>query len=161
MDYTLLYEAEQSFPFPKPIIIFSIVALLLIVLLIIFRNKIGFIGKFAIVFFSIMFLYTSLNTYIEYSNTKKYVYDKYFAGDWKYCEGEITTYKTSEELNNRYDAFAVGKDLAFRVDPFSTFGYKILKSNGGKLDKGIKVKIYYIEYGFDNIIMKLEIASEQ
>lgn len=50
-------------------------------------------------------------------------------------------------------------NIIFVVDPYSEFGYHDLKSNGGKLDKDVEVRIYYVPLAADNIIMKLEILE--
>ncbi len=158
MNYTTLYEAEKGYPFPMPIIFFLIIALILIALIILLRKKAGFIAKCTMAFFSVMIIYTSLSMLLDYNRNKTQVYDKYFNGQYETCVGKIQDYATAEELKRNYDVFKVS-NIIFVVDPYSEFGYHDLKSNGGKLDKDVEVRIYYVPLAADNIIMKLEILE--
>lgn len=72
----------------------------------------------------------------------------------------ISDYTLAEEGQpNLPDRFCVG-DVEFFVPGFvSPWGYPLKNVDGGILKDGIRVRICYIEYKFENVIMKLEIIE--
>ena len=63
------------------------------------------------------------------------------------------------EQNNLPDSFLVD-NVRFEIPCFTTpWGYPLRQQDGGILKEGMYVKIYYVSYKYENVIMKVEIQT--
>lgn len=154
---TILYEAEPFYGINPVFIIFLLIIALMSVLLIIFWKKVDIGVK---IFISIIILLLVLicfcQIYVSIDARNK-VYNKYQSGQYLVVEGVISNYTVADDWEpNLPDSFCVN-DIEFKVPGFvSPWGYPLKQIDGGVLDNGMNVKIYYIEYKNENVIMRIE-----
>ena len=93
-------------------------------------------------------------------DARKKVYGKYIQGDYLTVEGEVENYMPDPDGANLPDRFSV-EDIDFSIPGFTTvWGYPLRHVDGGELQNGLNVKIYYIPYKFENVIMKIVIFDD-
>ena len=100
---------------------------------------------------------TATGLYNAFDSNDK-VYDEYIAGNYQEVEGYITDYIIPREdpPGNISDSFWVN-DVYFVIPGFcSPWGYPLTQSEGGQLQEGMYVRIRYIPYKWENVIMKIE-----
>ena len=69
----------------------------------------------------------------------------------------ISDYTTAEKSQPNLPDYFLVNDIEFQVPVFvSAWGYPLKKIDGGILENGMYVKIYYIKYKSENVIMKIE-----
>ena len=87
------------------------------------------------------------------------VYSEYQKGNAQIVEGEVSEYHANLEQNNLPDFFLVD-NVRFEIPCFTTpWGYPLRQQDGGILKEGMYVKIYYVSYKYENVIMKVEIQT--
>ncbi len=90
----------------------------------------------------------------------QHVYIKYTRGEYATVEGIISDYEAITDGSQMPDSFMV-KGINFIAPGFTTiWGYPLRRADGGVLKDGMKVKIHYIHYKFENVIMRLEVMDE-
>ena len=91
------------------------------------------------------------------------VYDEYKKGNYFTVEGEIVNYDTSVDIagETQYDSFEVSGVVFFAPGGTTQWGYPFTQSDGSPLKNGIKVKIRYVPYKYENVIMYLELLESK
>lgn len=166
MNNSIIYEAKISNEVSVPFIILVVVFLIILIFGIIACVKnpqariVDKIGPF-IVDFILLFIIICLA--VNSFDSKYKVWDQYSKGDYLVAEGTIENYEKVKGISDKdikYDSFTVS-GINFHVPGFATvWGYPLRQIDGGVLKNGIKVKIYYIPYKFENVIMKLELVEQ-
>ncbi len=167
MNNSIIYEAQP----PQGIsIVFIVVVLVFIILLLygigmcIKQPKTQLVGKIVIFFADAVILLCIVSVAIPAVDSGNKVWNRYLKGDYLVAKGIIDDYedvKGFTEKDLRYDSFSVS-DVEFHVPGFVTvWGYPLMRIEGGVLKNGMNVKIYYIPYKFENVIMKLELLEGQ
>ena len=167
LSMEVVYEASGRFP---PSIQFIILCVVDAVFTVVCCSKlrrflIGEVRPFTIgekIFFGfIIFFLTGVVviTVVSGFDAKK-IYAEYQAGKAQIVEGEISDYRPNLEENEAPDHFDVN-DLSFEIPGGTTpWGYPLRQQDGGELADGVYVKIYYVVYKYENVIMRLEIKRE-
>lgn len=161
----VLYEAQSSYGINETFIVLGIICAILILVpamelkdLKFKESKFGYCFLIFIIVFAVFVFACSVYTLID---GRDEVYDEYKDGNYCTVEGEITNYYSEYDLSNevKYDSFEVS-GLVFHTPGFTTqWGYPLTQSDGSPLKNGIKVKIRYIHYKFENVIMYLELIE--
>ena len=158
--YKEVYEAKPFYGVNPAFVIFCITALLAVLLVIVFWKKID-IGvrclSIAIIVFMLFIVSCQVYTAID---AKHKVYNAYIAGEYLTVQGVISDYTLAEEGQpNLPDRFYVD-DIPFSVPGFvSAWGYPLKHADGGILEDGMRVRIYYVPYKFENVIMRIELID--
>ncbi len=72
----------------------------------------------------------------------------------------ITGHEALDDGSQRPDTFTV-EDVEFMAPEFTAiWGDPLRRADGGILQDGMNVSIYYVPYKFENVIMRLEVLSE-
>ncbi len=156
----VIYEAKPFYGVNPVFTVFCVITALLVLLLIVFWKKVDtgvhwFISL--IIAFMLFVIFSQMFVFFE---AKCKVYEEYKKGNYFVVEGRIKGYVPAEEGQpNLPDQFNVN-GVAFQVPGFvSIWGYPLKNTDGGVLKEGTPVRIYYIPYKFENVIMKLEILE--
>ena len=162
----VLYEASGKFSISIPFVLLCLADLLLIVFSTtrLRRFLIGEIRSFTIgekIFFSFVIIVISImviSVGSSYFGSKR-IYSQYQKGNAQIVEGEVSEYHANLEQNNLPDSFLVD-NVRFEIPCFTTpWGYPLRQQDGGILKEGMYVKIYYVSYKYENVIMKVEIQT--
>lgn len=167
MNNLIIYEAKPSHEIS---ILFFIIILIFIIVLIFgitlcIKNRearvIDKIGPFVV---DAILLFIIICIVITSFDSKNKVWNQYSKGNYLVAEGSIANYEEVKGISNediKYDSFSIAK-TEFHVPGFTTiWGYPLRQVDGGVLKNGLKVKIYYVPYKFENVIMKLELIENQ
>ena len=162
MRYTTIYEAKPFYGVSWTFIVVVLLFIVLLILGIIMCNKnpngriIDKLGPFIV---DVVLLVVIISTIYSGLDSKIKVYDKFANGNYLTADGIIEKYEEIKGISNeiKYDQFQVN-DVIFYVPSGTTcWGYPLKQSEGGVLKNNLKVKIYYINYKYENVIMKLEL----
>ena len=158
--YKKIYEATPFYGVHPAFVIFCVITFLIILLVIVFWKKVDTgVRCFtsAIIVFLLFIIFCQAYTSID---TKCKVYNVYVAGEYLTVQGVISDYTLAEEGQlNLPDSFNVD-GVEFSVPGFvSAWGYPLKQVDGGVLEEGMYVRIRYIPYKFENVIMKIEILE--
>ena len=156
----VIYEAKPYFRVSFAFIVFCVITILSIVLVIFFWKKFD-LGARCFLCFILAFLVFIMACGIYTIIDSNKVYSNYSAGKYKTIEGYIYNYRTeySPAQSVKYDEFYVSNVYFFTPGFVSNWGYPLTQSTGSPLKDGIKVKIHYIPYKFENVIMKLQLLE--
>lgn len=153
----ILYEAEAFYGINPAFIIFLLVIILMSILLIIFWRKVDIGVKIfisIIIFFFVLICFCQIYVSIDARNK---VYNKYQSGQYLVTEGAISNYTVADKCEPNLPDYFWVNDIEFKVPGFvSPWGYPLKQIDGGILNDGMNVKIYYIEYKNENVIMRIE-----
>lgn len=156
--YKEIYEAKPFYGVNTAFMVFCIITVIIIVLLVVFWKKIDIGGRCVLSFVTVFLLFViSCQIYVAI-DARREVYDKYSSGEYSTVEGYIHGYNVQYDKfgNTKYDEFYVD-GIRFIVPGFvSCWGYPLTKVDGGVLEDGMHVKINYIFYKCENVIMRLE-----
>lgn len=158
MNYKIIYEAQRSYGISPIFFIFAISSVIIIFLIVrVWKNQnMGSRIGLAIVIFTIAIILIS--TLYGYLSSKVLIYDRYVKGECSTVEGNIVNYMQHTD-HPPTDTFNVS-DTDFYVPGYTTiWGYPIRQRDGGVLKNGLHVRIKYIHYKSENVIMKLEVIS--
>ena len=155
--YKEIYEAKHFYGVNLAFVIFCVITVVIIFILVASWRKIDMQSRFFFLFvliFSIFIISCQTYTAID---AKRKVYNAYIAGEYLTVQGVISDYTLAEEGQpNLPDSFYVD-GVNFSVPGFvSAWGYPLNRVNGGILEDGMYVRICYIPYKFENVIMKIE-----
>ena len=158
---TVLYEAKSFYGVNATFIVLCVVTALVIVLLIVFWQKVDIGVRCLLSFIIVFFLFIiGCQIYIEIDARHK-VYNEYIAGNYFEVEGEINDYTLAEKGQSRLPDYFDVAGVTFSVPGFvSEWGYPLNRANGGELEEGLYVRVCYVPYKFENVIMKLEILTK-
>lgn len=151
-----LYVAESFYGINPVMMVLCIIVVFCMVLLAVFWKRVDkgvrCLGAFVIAF---LLLIIASQVYMSIDARHK-VYDAYHSGDYLIVEGIIEDYSLADEGEpNLPDSFRVN-DVDFQVPGFvSAWGYPLKNADGGVLKNGMRVRIYYVPYKFENVIMKI------
>lgn len=161
----VLYEAKQSYGMdPYFIVLFIFCGFIIFIAareLKGLKPKESIAGYCFLIFLIVLMLFILGSVIFTMFDGKDKVYDEYKKGNYLTVEGEIINYDNSFDIKGetQYDTFEVS-GLVFHVPSYTTqWGYPLTQSEGSPLENGIKVKICYIPYKSENVIMKLEIVE--
>lgn len=152
-----LYEAELFYGINPAFIVFFIITIIMFTLLVVFRKRVDRGVRYFISFIIAFFVFILSCQVYTAIDAKNKVYDEYQSGNYLVVEGIISGYTTAEKGQaNLPDYFCVD-NVEFQVPGFVTsWGYPLKRDEGGVLENGMNVRICYIEYKFENVIMKIE-----
>lgn len=155
--YKEIYEAKPFYGVNPAFVVFCIITVLITLLVIVFRKRVDR-GVRCLISFIIVFLLFIISCQIYVTiDAKHKVYDEYQAGNYHIVEGRIDGYTLAEEGQPNLPDYFYVDDIEFQVPGFvSAWGYPLKKIDGGVLEDGMHVKIYYIHYKCENVIMKIE-----
>lgn len=105
---------------------------------------------------SCVLLVTLTTTIIDYYNIQKIYNDR----NWLIVEGEVEDFIPMELEGHSSESFTVnGVNFTYsRSAP--TYGYHLAKVDGGYIKgNGQKIRIHYVNYNNNNLILKLEIKE--
>ena len=155
--YKEIYEAKPFYGVNPAFVIFCVITVLITLLVIVFWKKVD-TGVRCLVSAIIVFMFFIISCQAYTSiDAKRKVYNAYIAGEYLTVQGVISDYTLAEEGQpNLPDSFYVD-GVEFSVPGFvSAWGYPLNRVNGGILEDGMCVRICYIPYKFENVIMKIE-----
>lgn len=154
-----IYEAKAFYGISPTFVMLCVIVLLIVLVLAFVWKKVdigvrcfGSIIALFCLFIALCQIYMSIDA-------KRSVYDEYTKGNYLVAEGTIYDYFPAEEGEpNLPDRFSVS-EVEFQVPGFvSAWGYPLKQNENGLLENGMHVRIYYIEYRFENVIMKIELV---
>mgnify|MGYP000044506598 FL=1 len=156
----ILYEAQEWYGLSIPFIILCLVDLALLFLLcFLWRKRSVLSAKITTIFVIVVLTFIIGTLVFSHVDARKKVYNKYIEGDYLIVEGEVENYMPDPDGANLPDRFSVD-DIDFAIPGFTTcWGYPLRQVDGGELQNGVNVKIYYIPYKFENVIMKIVIFN--
>lgn len=161
MKEELIFEASENVYFSTAFIIVCIVEVLVcIYTLKCWRtSEIG--GKIGLISVHLFFLVFILCTFFSYPNTKS-IYREYASGEYSIVEGVIEDYEVGTGQRGDYaDRFSLeGIFFDLSRTSYTGYGYELRQTDGGVLGNGVRCKIYYVPYRYENIIMKLIVYNE-
>ncbi len=162
MSYQIIYEAKQSYGGLSPILIIPIIIAIVIAIGTIKAWKSGALSmKIIFSILSIIMLLVFFSITWNELNSRIKVYDPYKKGEYQIVEGKIEKYLPNTDRTQLPDRFEVN-DVDFVVPGFNTkWGYPLRQIEGGVLKEGLTVRIQYIHYKFENVIMKLELLESK
>lgn len=156
----VIYEAKPYYGLNPAFVVFCIVTIIVAIILFAFWKKVD-IGvrcfvSFIIVFFLFVIccqIYTGIHSWYN-------IYRAYVLGNYTIAEGTIDEYTFAEEGQpNLPDRFSVG-GVCFQAPGFvSSWGYPLKSSDGGVLKDGMVVRIHYVSYKYENVIMRIELLE--
>ncbi|MBO5418361.1 MAG: hypothetical protein J6A50_07155 [Clostridia bacterium] len=155
--YKEIYEAKPFYGVNPAFVIFCVITVLIALLVIVFWKKVDTgVRCLALAIIVFLFFIISCQAYTSI-DAKRKVYHAYVAGEYLTVQGVISDYTLAEEGQpNLPDSFFVD-GVEFSVPGFvSAWGYPLNRVNGGILEDGMCVRICYIPYKFENVIMKIE-----
>lgn len=158
--YKEIYEAKPFYGVNPAFVIFCVITVLITLLVIVFWKKVD-TGVRCLVSAIIVFMFFIISCQAYTSiDAKRKVYNAYVAGEYLEIQGVISDYTLAEKGEpNLPDRFFVN-ELRFSVPGFvSAWGYPLKQVDGGILQEGITVRICYIPYKYENVIMKLEVIE--
>ncbi len=155
--HKVIYEAKPFYGVNPAFVIFCVITVFITLLVIVFWKKVD-TGVRCLASAIIVFLLfiISCQAYTSIDAQRK-VHNAYVAGEYLTVQGVISDYTLAEEGQpNLPDSFYVD-GVEFSVPGFvSAWGYPLKRVDGGMLENGMCVKICYIPYKFENVIMKIE-----
>ena len=160
MNYTTIYEAQRSYGGISPAFIFLCLFSFIIIVYIICEWKKVSIGtkimmSLIIIFLGIVFF----SVFSNHFSSLDLVYDQYVKGKGIIVEGVIGNYEEHPD-HPPSDTFYVNNKL-FYLPGFTTiWGYPLRERDGGVLKNGLHVRITYVSYKCENVMMKLEIIDQ-
>lgn len=161
MEYSTVYEASPRQFLTAPLVIAAVLEVLLLVYAVVnWKNsaKAGKIGMCVVGgFLSVIFLVTTAGHWSSQS-----IWREYQKGEYQIAEGTIENYEVgSEEKASFPDRFTVN-DTEFIIaeQPAFGYGYALRQNDGGALRNGLKCKIFYVPYKYENVIMKIMLFDE-
>lgn len=156
----VLYEAGAEYGVSPTFLVFCCVLVTIIIIVVACWQKIDLGVR---IFSSILILFLSFivvcQIYVAFDARNK-IYNEYRLGHYYVAEGEIYNYTCAEDgEDNLPDYFSVS-NVNFQVPGFvSCWGYPLKVADGGVLHEGMRVRILYINYKFENVIMRIEIID--
>ena len=155
--YKEIYEAKPFYGVNIAFVIFCVITILITLIFIAFWRKFDKGSRFFFSFILVFFIFIIFSQAYTSIDAKRKVYDVYASGEYLTVQGVISDYTLAEEGQpNLPDRFYVD-GVEFSVPGFvSAWGYPLNRINGGVLENGMCVKICYIPYKFENVIMKIE-----
>lgn len=160
MMYTTIYEAKPNYGISPIFIIFTIICLIIVRSLIKSFKTEELPARIFFVLCITTMLIVFMSTIYGYFDSKILVYGKYVNGSYSTIVGKIKNYEPNTDGSQLPDRFDV-EDNNFFVPGFTTiWGYPLRQRDGGVLKNGLNVRVCYIKYKFENVIMKLEILKD-
>lgn len=160
-NYTILYEVTSPSFIPTALLVLAVIDICIIVLSCLLWKKEGIDVKILFVFLIIFFSFCTVCYLHETIRLKTNVTDKYFSGEYEIVEGVIHDYYSNETLQQDItENFYVG-DVNFILSSFTGYGYLKKQRDGGALKNGMKVRICYIPYKYENVMMKVEAVLDE
>ena len=150
-----IYEASNRIIPSIPLVFVIIADIVVICVTIALWKKSSISFKIFFIFVSFILALVAFSViYTGIDSTK--LYREYRAGKALVVEGEIENYSANEEQNELPDTFSVN-EISFSTFSATPYGYSTRQKDGGVLHDGCKVRIYYLPYKLENVIMKIEL----
>lgn len=160
MTYKTIYEAQRSYDSISPtFIIVTIASIVLIVLMIKDWKNQRIVSKIGMTVVILTLSIIFISMVYSFISSQVLVYNKYAKGKYSVAEGTIENY-TQKADHPPADFFDVS-NIDFEVPGFTNWGYALRQRDGGVLKDGVQVRICYIHYKFENVIMKLELLESK
>ncbi|MBQ7936126.1 MAG: hypothetical protein IJ333_07240 [Clostridia bacterium] len=154
----VIYEAKSLLKIHPTNVLLGIIAVGFIIFLVINWKKGGLPFRCFFSFVPAFLLFLTICQVYTYFDSQQ-VYFKYKAGNYEIAEGTIEKY-TVTEYPHQCDTFQV-QGMDFLAPGYVTgWGYPFNRANGGVLEDGMRVRIYYVPYKFENVIMRLELLVQ-
>jgi len=121
------------------------------------------LSRVVLLFADVMLVVAIVSAVYTFHWAKTAVYDQYMKGNYSVVEGTIENYTEIPNIAGnldggvKYDHFDVNGVL-FNVPSMMSWGYSLTQYDGGVLKDGLNVKISYIFFRFENIMMKVELV---
>ena len=163
----ILYEAKESYGIDPYFIVLCIICGFIIFIaateLKELKPKESIFGFCFLIFLIAMMLFIVGSVVYTMIDGRDKVYDEYEKGNYLTVEGEIVNYDTSVDIagETQYDSFEVSGLVFFAPGGTTQWGYPFTQSDGSPLKNGIKVKIRYVPYKYENVIMYLELLESK
>lgn len=153
----VLYEAQRAhFPLVTVLILASATAAFLVLAVYCFTHRKNAVLSARICFTVITVLLAGETLIValgSYPKTQE-IYELYEKGAYETVSGTIDGYIVDE--NGRVDEFEVAGIPFYAYGEAPTFGYGYpCRTDGGILENGQNVTVYFIHYQFENVIMKI------
>lgn len=162
LDYVTIYEAKSSYGGFSPLLIIPIIIAVVVAFGTIMAWKRGPLSaKITFSAISAVMLLIFFSVVFNDINSRIRVYDPYVNGKSTIIEGIITDYSPNTDGSQLPDRFIVN-DKNFAIAPIGTtiWGYPLRQEDGGILKNGMHVRIHFVHYKFENVIMKLEVSEQ-
>lgn len=160
MEYGIIYEASHNHLVTIPFIIIVVLEILLTVYTVINWKYNSTSGRIGMCFVGIFLLMIISAIIFKYLSTQS-IWNDYKNNNYQIVEGIIENYEvgTDEKLSFP-DRFSIeGTEFVVSNHPSTGYGYSLRQYDGGVLRDGCKCAIYYVPYGFENVIMKIELLE--
>lgn len=154
-----LYEAQNKSSFPWLILVVGGLICIVLIFIALSHWKHKSIGEklFIIVPIVVIGIYLA---WIYQCLTVPDFYSQYRNGEFQICEGVIEEYRPALVEGDAVDRFSVnGMSFLISDSPLYGYGYPLRQMDGGVLKEGMNVRICYIQYEFQNVIMRIEVES--
>lgn len=161
MEYSIIYEASHNHLITTPFIIAVVLEILLTIYAAVNWKHNSASGKIGMCIVG-MFLFMIISvTIVKYCSTQS-IWKDYKNGDYQIAEGIIENYEVGTDQKISFpDRFSIGgTEFIISDQPSSGYGYSLRQYDGGILCNGLRCTIYYIPYGYENVIMKIMIFNE-
>lgn len=157
-NYRIIYEASTECYIPIGASIFLFIEIAWITISVVKWKKEVLSTKLLLLFLMMFFCFLLLCNLYEYVDVRLNITEKYKFGIVEVVEGEIYDYESVNKNERGMDHFFVD-GVEFSLSSFTGYGYNIKQRDGGILKNGIYVRIYYIPYKYENVMMKLELLD--
>lgn len=159
MDTIVIWEATEIIcPSVEFVIIICITIVFSIVYFLCVLKKYGIDGKIFFGIVEIVLQIITFSLFYSFIDEHEHVWKTYKNDEYSKVEGIVEEYSTEYSISgiSKYDYFQISNTYFLVPDISSSYGYPFTKSNGGVIDNGMHLIIYYIPYKQTNIIMKIE-----
>lgn len=159
----VLYEAQRaSFPILM-VLILTIVALIFLVLNIWSWKRNEVAARICLTVITALLLAVVGIVFVEYSKTQE-IFALYECGEYQQVTGVITDYtvrQTDSQEAIPDDFLVSGITFYAHSSGSAAFGYGYpRRSDGGQLENGQIVMIYYSPYQYENVILKILLLDD-
>ena len=162
MEHLVIYEVKSRNAFPVSLIVMWCLCVICMIFIILLWKRNTFGGKIGMLLALGGLLLVTIGVSVDFL-TSDVVYDKYMSNDYLVVEGIIEEYEIGTDEKKAYpDRFRVDDVCFIIANPSQTgYGYSMRRADGGVLENGMYVRICYIPYEFENVIMKIEIPIDE
>lgn len=159
-NYITIYEAEASTSIYIPIssIVFLFLEIMVIAISVTIWRRQVFSTRILLLFLMLFIGFLMFCSIYQYIDVRMNITDKYIDGNFEIVEGRIYNYEAVEKHEQGTDYFYVD-NVMFTLSSFTGYGYNVEQRDGGVLKNGMSVKIYYVPYKYENVMMRVELLE--
>ena len=156
----VIYEAKAFYGVSPAFAVMCAITVMLCALLLVFWKRVDAGVRWFVSFLILFFSFLVICQVVTALDVKSNVFDKYIAGDYSTAQGPIIEYIPSEEGQPELPDYFCVDGVEFQVPGFvSVWGYPLKRCDGGELKNGMNVRIYYVAYKHENVILKIELVE--